>query len=294
VRWSADGKILTAGTSGFDKAAFELNTPRVALYEPWTANMDTGWTQWVLDTYKVPYTLVHNSDLQNSDLRSRFDSIILAAQPVPSLLHGTRSGELPPASRGRGPSGEATAMQRPEYTGGLGIAGLAQLDAFVRNGGTLIAFDSATDLPVQFFPVPVRSLITPEESADSASLSAYYSPGSILRVTVDTTNPIAFGMPPEAYVFSSGGRAWDITLFREFNTGDRQVRSVARYAAKNLLASGWVSGEKTVLGRHILLDARHGAGRVVLFGFRPQFRGQTFGTFKFLLNAIYLASAKPL
>ncbi|HUS07997.1 MAG TPA: M14 family metallopeptidase, partial [Bryobacteraceae bacterium] len=292
VRWTAAGKILTRAENGSGKAAYELQIPRVALYEPWTANMDTGWTQWVLDTYRVPYTLLHNSDMQNADLRSRFDSIILAAQPLSSILHGTRDGERSTASRARGPSGET--IQRPEYTGGIEIAGLARLDAFVREGGTLIAFDSASDLPVQLFPVPLRNVIGSDESAETEVPAAYYCPGSILRVTVDITNPIAFGMPPEAYVFSSGGRAWDISLLPDHNTGDRQVRSVARYATRDLLASGWLSGEKAVHGRHLLIEARHGAGRVVLFGFRPQFRGQSFGTFKFLLNAVYLASAKTL
>jgi hypothetical protein len=93
---------------------------------------------------------------------------------------------------------------------------------------------------------------------------------------------------------STGGQAFEITLLPEFDSGDRAVRVVAKYASSNLLASGWVSGERAVLGKKILLDVRHGKGRVVLFGFRPQFRAQSQGTFKLLLNAIYLGSAKSL
>ena len=78
-----------------------------------------------------------------------------------------------------------------------------------------------------------------------------------------------------------------MTLLPEFNEGDREVRVLARYAKAKLLASGWLSGEKAVLGKPALLEARVGAGRLILFGFRPQHRGQTFGTFKLLLNAIY-------
>jgi hypothetical protein len=159
---------------------------------------------------------------------------------------------------------------------------LAALDEFVRGGGTLIALDAAAELPVQNFPVAVRNVLRGEGSA------AFYCPGSLIRITVDTSNPIAYGMPKETYAFSTGGQAWEITLANEFNNGEREVRSIARYAEKNLLASGWLSGERAVLGRHIAVEARHGTGRVVLFGFRPQFRGQTFGTFKLLLNAIYL------
>ena len=47
-------------------------------------------------------------------------------------------------------------------------------------------------------------------------------------------------------------------------------------------------------GNQALVEARYGKGRVVLFGVRPQFRGQSYGAFKFLLNAIYLTSAQPL
>jgi hypothetical protein len=69
---------------------------------------------------------------------------------------------------------------------------------------------------------------------------------------------------------------------------------VARFASRDLLASGWLAGARVVEGKHALLEARYGRGRVVLFGFRPQFRGQPFATFKFLLNSVYLASAQPL
>ena len=77
-----------------------------------------------------------------------------------------------------------------------------------------------------------------------------------------------------------------MTLEPEYNKGDREVRVLARYAAKDLLASGWISGEQVVAGKPILVDARYGSGHVILFGFRPQFRGQKFGTFPLLLKAV--------
>jgi ribosomal protein S18 acetylase RimI-like enzyme len=175
-------------------------------------------------------------------------------------------------------------VQRPEYTGGIGPEGLLLLQKFVRAGGTLIALDTAADLPREFFPLPLLTL----------GGAPFSCPGSLLRIAVDTTQPLAFGMPKDAIAFVSGGEAFDVNLAPEFNRGDREVRVAARFAAKDLLASGYVSGEKAVLGKPALVDARFGAGHVVMFAFRPQFRGQPFGTFKFLLNAVYLASARAM
>ncbi len=270
--WSADGGILKQ-----PPAAWEIRRPRVALYEPWTGNMDAGWTEWLLDQYRVPYAIVRNADIQNGGLKDRFDALILASQPAQSILNGVRSGEG---------SGERKIVQRPEYSGGIGIQGLRELDRFVRDGGTLIAFNAATELPIQFFPLPVRNAIRPE--------FGFYSPGSLLRISVDEKNPIAFGMPRDAIAFIDAATAFEITLAPEYNKGDREVRSVAAFAKEKLLASGWLSGENAAAGKSVLVEARHGKGRVVLFGFRPQFRGQTFGTFKFVLNAVYLASAQAL
>jgi hypothetical protein len=267
-----------------EKLLYELKPPRVAVYEPWIPNADAGWTQFVLDQFGVEHTVLHNSDFRAPDLAKRFDAIVIAQQSASSILHGFRSGEFANASGGD-PALRPVAVQRPNYAGGIGIAGLARLEEFVREGGTLITLDTASELPLQFFPLPVRNV---------ARDSAFYAPGSLLRMSVDPTNPIAFGMPREIIALSTGGTAFEPSLAPAYNKGDRQILSVVRFASRNLLASGWASGEQSVLGKHALLDVRYGKGHVVLFGFRPQFRGQPHGTFKLLLNAIYLASAQKL
>ncbi len=161
------------------------------------------------------------------------------------------------------------------------MTGLHQLEQFVRDGGTLLALESATDLPIANFPL----------SLNNRARAGFSCPGSLLRLTVDPTRPIAYGMPNEAIGLSTGGAAFEITVADNFNKGDREIRSVARFAAKDLLASGWVSGERAVLGKEAVVEARHGKGRVVLIAIRPQFRGQPHGTFKFVLNTVWLGSA---
>jgi len=289
VGWMADGKIVSGGEG---EAAWSLAMPRVAVYEPWTANMDAGWTEWLLDQFEIPFTALHNADVKKGGLRTRFDTLILASQSAASILHGTRAGEA--AGFNRADFGDLAPLQRPEYAGGIEVEGLWELEKFVRGGGTLIALDAATELPLQQFPLGIRALLrsAPEGREAETPANAYYCPGSLLRITVDAANPIGFGMPKDAIAFSSGGQAFEVALLPEYNQGGRAARSVANYASANLLASGWISGERAVLGKSILMEARLGEGRVVLFGFRPQHRGQTFGTFKMLLNAVFLASAK--
>ena len=118
--------------------------------------------------------------------------------------------------------------------------------------------------------------------------------GSLIRINVDTKHPVAFGMAAEAVAMTTGGQAFESTLLKEANTGNREVKVIARYASKDLLASGWLSGERLVLGKPIAVEARMGKGSVLLYGFRPQFRGQPYGTFKLVLNALYLASAEKI
>ena len=293
LHWSSDGKLLVEGEGApveISTAPYTIRPPRVAIYDSWLANIDAGWTDWLLDQARVPHTMLRNADIQKGHLREHFDSIILPAQEAAAILHGAREGERTTGGR---PDGAPNAQQRPEYTGGIELKGLLELAEFVRQGGWLITFDQAGGVPVSDFPLPIRLLIKPGgDNEDAGPAKGYFCPGSILRATVDTKNPIAFGMPPNSYVFSSGGQAYDNLLLPEFNKGDREVRVVARYATANVLASGFLSGEPVVAGKPLLVDVHYGKGHVVLFGFRPQFRGQTYGTFRLVLNSVYLASAQ--
>jgi hypothetical protein len=288
VRWGPDGEILVKGQSPddrFDSAPFELRLPRLALYEPYTANLDAGWTQWTLDRYEVPYTIVRNGEMREGRLHGRFDAVLLASQSWSSILHGVRPGE---AAARRKPELDAKAQPRPEYAGGIGLEGLGELDRFIRRGGVLIAFDQAADLPILMFPLPLRN------PARDGSGTRFACPGSLIFLRIDTSRPLGFGMPADTIGFCGSSRAFETTLLDSENKGERDVQVAARYAEHDLLASGWISGEQAVAGKPAVVEARHGAGRVILFAVRPQFRGQTFGTMKLLLNAIYLASAREL
>lgn len=171
-----------------------------------------------------------------------------------------------------------------------------QLQRFVRGGGTLIAFDQATDLPIEQFGLPVRNAVAglpPEE---------FFIPGSLIRMDVDTSHPLGHGMPEEVAASFSQSRAFSVVRLPRRGEGGREaidaapapdVEVVTRYADDDLLMSGWAMGEERYLaGRPAMVRVGLGAGSVVLFGFRPQFRGQPRGTYKLLFNAIHRATVR--
>lgn len=279
---SVDGAWLADSAAG--NAAYLLSAPRVGVYEPYRSDMDGGWTQWLLDYYRVPYQPVRNETVRAGSLRERFDAIIIASQSVNAILHGYPAG-LPTLSS-RGNSSEAMAaksLQRPEYTGGIGLEGVLALRTFVEQGGTLLAFGEATNLPIDLFPLPV---------SNTAARGSFKAPGAILRIRVAAGNLLGAGMPAEANAFVDGGYAFESRTLKGVRKPEAAVRTVASYAERDLLASGWMSGENIIKGKDAVTEVAFGKGRVVLYGIRPQFRGQTFATFKLVLNALYLAAAE--
>jgi hypothetical protein len=177
---------------------------------------------------------------------------------------------------------EARSLQRPEFTGGIGVEGVVALRQFVEQGGTLLTFGAATELPIDMFPLPI----------ENAAGRTFKAPGAVLRIHLAKDNALSAGMPEESFAFVDGAYAFESKNLKGGKLPKAEVRSVATYAEKDLLASGWITGENSIKGKDAVTEVRLGEGRVLLFGIRPQFRGQTFGTFKLVLNALYLASAQ--
>ncbi len=249
----------------FDRSFSKMTAPRLGLYKPWTANMDEGWTRWVLDTHEFIYNSLTNAEIQAGHLVDRYDAIILPDFGASGILNGHATGKLP-----------------PEYVGGIGTEGLANLRAFVEDGGTLICLNRATELPLEYFGLGEKGIVNVVKKANQPKEDAFFCPGSLLRVRIDTRHPIGYGLERDMAIFFKSGPVFDGVR------GD--VKAVATYPEFNPLMSGWLEGEKRIRQKTALLETPLGDGRVVLFGFKPQHRGQSHGTFKLLFNAIYYSS----
>jgi hypothetical protein len=233
--------------------------PRIALYQGWVPSMDEGWTRWILEQFGFVYTSVRPKDLQAADLHQRYDVIVFPDQSSATIENGYRKGAMP-----------------DEYVGGVGPTGAESLQAFARDGGTLVFLNAASGYAISRLGVAVKSAVPQSEGRRGGS-GEYYSPGSLLNVKLQPGHPLALGLPAEIAVWSEHSPVW---------TTDLPV--VARYADTNVLASGWLLGEKLVAGRAALVDAPMGRGRAVLFGMRPQYRAQSYLTLKLFFNSFLL------
>jgi len=259
----------------------EIEQPHVGIYKSWVPSMDEGWTRWLLQEYDVPVDTLHDSDVRTDDL-SRYTSIILPHHSSADVfLNGHEEGTMP-----------------EEYVGGLGLAGARALQEYVEDGGSIVAFDGATAFAIEQFGLPVENV------TEGLSDTEFFIPGSLIRTSIDTEHPLAYGMQDTVAASFQQSRAFEAVRPDYVGEGGREnierapappVEVAARYAQSDLLMSGWALGEKKHIGGEAaLMRVERGDGDVVLFGFRPQFRGQPRATYKLVFNALHGATMEGL
>ncbi len=263
------GTAVLADPAGVEDVAPQ-QAARIGVYQGWAGAMDEGWTRFVLDDFDFGYTSLANSDVQAGALRDRFDVIVMPSEiPLERLIEGSTDDTTP-----------------PEYRGGIGEEGVEHLQAFVREGGTLVTFERGDQLVIEHFGVPVKNAL------DGLDEQELFLPASLLRLELDEDHPLSAGSPAEVVAKWAGGRAYEPADFGGEASG---VRSVGRWASDpdRVLASGLLHGAEHLAGKSAILDVDYGAGRILMYGFRVQHRGQTHGTFKLLFNALLNDGPRP-
>jgi hypothetical protein len=241
--------------------------PRVGLYRSWVPVIDEGWTRWILENFGFAPITLRNGDIQAGHLRERFDAIIIPDSNTRSITDGFAPGSI-----------------AGEYAGGLGEPGAEALRNFVTGGGTLIAFNNASMYAITALGLPVSNVLA------GVSNDQFFCSGSLLRVELkDLTHPALWGMPKEPYVMFERGPAF------ETKPGFKGTVLATYPKDRNPLASGYLLHPEKIQDKIAALEVFQGDGRVYLFGFRPQWRGQSHGTYKLVFNAIYdgPSSSKP-
>ncbi len=262
---------LSKSPVGAAPGVVRLPAPRVGLYKPWTASTDEGWTRWILEQYGFAPTSLDNKAIRRGKLRESFDVVVLPDLTPERISTGKPKRE----------EGEMTyfAELPPEYQGGLGKEGARALVQFVEAGGTLVALADSSDWVIAEFNVPVRNVLAKVKKED------FFCPGSLLEARVEQEHPVSWGLPKEMPIFVDGPVAFEtVPPGQELRRWD-----LASYpdAARDVLLSGWIHGADRLTRRSAAVAMTYGKGKLVLLGFRPQFRAWTSATFPFLFNALW-------
>jgi len=239
--------------------AWPVKKPRIGIYQPWSGNTDEGWTRWILEQFHFPFTVLHNPDIRDGHLHEQFDTIVFAEMNARQIMDGARAGTVP-----------------GQYAGGIGDEGAQALRDFVNAGGTLVTMGNSATFAIEQFNLPIANALA------GLSQSQFFCSGSLLRVEIpDAKHPVVAGLPAMPAVMFERNQAFDT---RQGFRG----RVLASYVKdRNPLVSGYLLGAEQIEGKAAAIDAFYGTGHIVILGFRPQWRGQSHGTYKFLFNALY-------
>ncbi len=233
-------------------------------YKSSIPSMDEGWTRWVIEEYNslypqpcTDYISINNTEIKSEKVKS-FTSIIFPDQSPKQILEGYKEGSMP-----------------KEYTGGLEGNGVENLKKFVGDGGTLVFLNRSSDFAIEQFDLPVKNIAKNWEQKD------FFIPGSILRTELDTSHYVAKGMPELSIAWFERSPVFE-------SLDNTRVKVIAKYPekAEDILLSGWALGKENITGKAALVEVSLGKGKIILFGFRPQYRGQSLATFPLLFNAI--------
>ncbi len=271
--------------------ALKLKPARIGLYDQYGGSMPSGWTRWLFEQYEFPFQVVYPPALDAGDLKSRFDVLVF---PDGAIRRGSAGGR-----GGRG-GGRGFGQQNPdsfpeEYRDRIGRISddktIPQLQKFVQSGGSIVTIGSSTSV-AELFGIPVKNYLT-ERGPDSRDRplprESFFIPGSLLKVNVDNTNPLAYGMPPVVDVFFDSSPVFRL----EPNAALEHTSAVAWFSGPEPLDSGWAWGQQYLDGGTAVAEATVGEGKVMLLGPEVAFRAQPHATFKLLFNGLYYGSAQP-
>jgi hypothetical protein len=237
---------------------YDAEWRRVGLYRSYAASMDEGWTRWIFDTWDVPYRSVDDALVRSGWLDREVDVVVIPDMRTSAIIDGLGSDRYP-----------------EEYRGGLGQDGVRALRGFVEHGGTVLAFNNATAFAIEAFDLPVR------DALDGVESSTFYAPGTLFRLDLESDHVLTRDMPRTVAAWFQRSPAFEVL-------DPSRATVVGRWAERpdDVLMSGWVLGPETVAGRAALVEVEVGRGRVILYGFRPQYRGQSQATFPLFFNAL--------
>jgi len=255
--------------------AFRLKPVRIGLWDRYGGAMQAGWARLLLERYDFDFELVYTNTLDAGNLNEKYDVLLFV------------DGAIPDKDRVEAPQPDPESIP-VEWRDKLVNVSVSQtiprLREFLENGGTILTIQSSTCLGFHL-NLPISNALLDKETGTPLSPEQFAALGSIHQVRVDTSNPLAYGLPMRLDV------VFDRSPVFKIQPGP-SVKKVAWYDLDKPLRSGALWGSEHLRGGITVIEADVGKGKLFLFGPDIIHRTQAHGTYKFLFNGIYYGSAE--
>ncbi len=268
-------------SSGHAPAGFQkIHPARIALWDTYGGSIPSGWVRFIMEQYHFPVDIIYPPAIDSGNLRDKYDVIILVTGAI----------NAPGENENRFGRNEPVADSLPaEFRSHLGRLtaqkSVPQLRKFLEAGGHIVTIGSSTGLAYHL-GLPVHNALVEMAAGKEKKLpnEKFYIPGSVLRVSLDTTSQPAWGMDSVADVYFDQSPVFHINP-EAFANGS--VRPIAWFATDKPMRSGWAWGQAYLQDGVAAFEAKVGKGKFYAFGPEITFRAQTHGTFKLLFNQLY-------
>jgi hypothetical protein len=235
-----------------------------------------------MEQYHFPAKVIYAKDIDSGDLRSKYDVIVFVGGAIPAI---TQTGETPLRGRNE-PNPDSIPIEFRSHLGRITPQkSIPELRKFLEAGGHIVTIGSSANLAYQL-GLPVRDALVELVGGKERRLPGekFYIPGSVLRVSLDTSIQPAWGMNSTADVYFDQSPVFNINPAAYANG---TIRPIAWFADDHPLRSGWAWGQAYLRDGVAAFVATVGQGKLYSFGPEITFRAQTHGTFKLLFNQLY-------
>ncbi|HSS22759.1 MAG TPA: M14 family zinc carboxypeptidase [Pyrinomonadaceae bacterium] len=180
-----------------------LAVPRIAILHGWTNTQNDGWYRVEFDRFQVPYTYISDQVVRNTpNLRDKFDVIIFPplGGSAQSIVNGIpmRGDPIPWKGSDLTPNMALSPDQADDIRGGMGLAGVSNLQKFVQEGGLFIAVANTARLPIDYGLTSGVSITEPRNLQARGSIynAKFSDRNSPIAYGYDETLPIYFNQAP--------------------------------------------------------------------------------------------------
>lgn len=259
----------------------KIKKARIALWDTYGGSMSSGWVRMILERYNYTFDVIYPKDIDAGNLKAKYDVIVFVGGAIPSV----ESGNSRQGGRGAG-NVDSLPEEFKRMTGRISAEkSIPRLRQFLEEGGNIVTIGSSTQLAYHL-NLPVTDAMVEIVNGEEKALSRdkYYTPGSILKMTVDIDQTATSGLNKETDIYFDNSPVFKMNPDA---VSKGIIKPLGWFAGDKVLRSGWSWGEAYLKNGITAFQASVGKGKLYAFGPEITFRAQAQGTFKLLFNQLY-------